>query len=61
MKAGLAALRFFQGIKTSIDKKPYTCIWVIIQGGGVLTTLFPPLDPCMPFKHKLCNYRQLSK
>ena len=39
----------FQGIRTSIAKKPY--IFVIFQGGwGGPDPLFPPLDP-----HMMCK------
>ena len=42
----------FQGIRTSIAKKPY--IFVIVQGGGGR----PPLDPRMLSVrfHRLCMY-----
>ena len=41
LNAGLVALRFFQGIQTSIVKKPYK--FEIVQGGGGVQTPFPLL------------------
>ena len=46
LNAGLVAA-IFQGIRTSIARKPY--IFVIFQGGRGRTP-FPPLDPHMGLK-----------
>ena len=49
LNAGLVPLCFFQGIWTSIAKKPY--IFVIFHGGGgVRPPVSPPLDPPMYLK-----------
>ena len=45
LNAGLVAA-IFQGIRTSIARKPY--IFVIFQGGGGFGPPVPPLDPHMP-------------
>ena len=43
--AGLVTLRFFQEIRTSIARKPYS--FVIFQGGGGSRPHVPPLNPPM--------------
>ena len=49
----------FQGVQTSVPKKPY--IFVIFQGGGGPSPLLLPLDPHMLVSGVLCDHSTTAK